>query len=576
MKLLLMGNPNVGKSVVFSRLTGLNAVSSNYAGTTISFTKGNMELDGNKVELIDVPGTYTLNPTNEAEKVAVQLIPEGDIILNVIDATNLERNLFLTMQLLSFNKPMILVLNMWDETKHKGIDINIEKLEELLGIPVVPTSAISGEGIKLLHDKIPQAKKSQFISTNLENLSNETIWEKIGLIVPQVQKLHHHHHTFLQILQEISVKPITGFPFALLILYLSFLIIRFIGEGLINYVFDPFFTKAYLPLIMKLSAFLGPQTFVHKILIGKLINGQVDFFQSFGVLTSGFYVPIAAVLPYVIAFYFMLTILEDTGYLPRLAVLMDSFFHKIGLHGYAIIPTLLGLGCNVPAIMGTRILDSKRDRFIASTLISVSVPCTAMQAMIFGILGRYGFKVIFMAYFVLFLVWLIVGFSLNKIMKGFSPELLIEIPPYRFPPLAMLFKKLYFRIKGFLIEAVPIVLIGIFFVNILYILHLFDIIANITAPIFKHLLGLPKEAVIGIVLGFLRKDIAMGMLVPLQMNLHQLFVSTIVLAMTFPCIATFTVMLKELGVKYLIYSMSLMISLALIVGTILNYSKIFI
>jgi len=571
-----MGNPNVGKSVVFSRLTGLNAISSNYAGTTISFTKGTMELDGKKTEIIDVPGTYTLNPTNKAEEVAVRLIPEGDIIINVIDATNLERNLFLTMQLLSFKKPMILVLNMWDETKHKGIDINIEKLEELLGIPVVPTSAISGEGIKLLHDKISQAKTSHFIAQNLKNLSNETIWTKIGLIIPQVQKLHHHHHTFLQILQEISVKPITGFPFALLILYLTFLVIRFIGEGLINYVFDPFFTKAYLPLIMKLSAFLGPQTFIHKILIGKLINGQVDFFQSFGMLTSGLYVPIGAVLPYVIAFYFMLTILEDTGYLPRLAILMDSFFHKIGLHGYAIIPTLLGLGCNVPAILGTRILERKRDRFIASTLISISVPCTAMQAMIFGILGRYGFKVIFMVYFVLFLVWLIVGFALNKIMKGYSPELLIEIPPYRFPPLAILFKKLYFRIKGFLIEAVPIVLIGIFFVNILYILHVFNFIANITAPIFKHLLGLPKEAVIGIALGFLRKDIAMGMLLPLQMNLHQLFISTIVLAMTFPCIATFTVMLKELGLKYLIYSMSIMISFALIVGTILNYSKIFI
>ncbi len=547
MKILLMGNPNVGKSVLFSRLTGLNVISSNYAGTTINFTKGYMKVDNKeKTELIDVPGTYTLNPTTDAERVANKMLSEGDLIINVLDATNLERNLFLTMQLIAIGKPMVIVLNMWDETKHKGIEINLENLRKILKVPIIPTCALSGEGIKQLSDAIKEAKVSNFINKKFEKLDNHYIWDKIGEITPKIQTLYHHHHTFFQILGEISIKPATGIPFALLVLYLSFIIIRFIGEGLIGHLFDPFFEKAVTPLLMQISSLLGPSSFFHKILIGNLVDGKIDYLQSFGMLTSGLYVPFAAVLPYVLAFYFVLTILEDSGYLPRLAVLMDSLFHKIGLHGYSIIPTLLGLGCNVPAVLATRILESKKERFIVSTLISIAVPCTALQAMIFGIMGKYGFQYILALYLVLFIVWIFIGFILNKIMKGFVPEILIEIPPYRFPPIKVLFKKLYFRIKTFIFEAVPIVLIGILIVNILYVFGVFDFISNFTSPVVTRLLGLPKDAVIAIILGFLRKDIAMGMLLPLKMTLSQLFISTIVLAMTFPCIATFSVMWKEL------------------------------
>jgi len=353
-------------------------------------------------------------------------------------------------------------------------------------------------------------------------------------------------------------------------------VIRFIGESLIGYIFDPFFTNVYLPLLTKLSFILKELPLIHKILIGELIDGKIDFYQSFGILSSGLYVPIAAVLPYVFSFYFVLTILEDSGYLPRLAVLMDSFFHKIGLHGYAIIPTLLGLGCNVPAILSTRILESKKQRFIVSTLISIAVPCTALQAMIFNILGRYGFKYIIAVYFVLFIIWVIIGLFLKVVFKGHTPELLVEIPPYRLPKISIVFKKLYLRIKGFLLEAVPIVLIGIFFVNILYVLGIFHFIANLTAPVVKTLFGLPQNAIIAIIMGFLRKDVAMGMLLTLKMAPHQFFISTIVLAMTFPCIATFIVLWRELGFKYIIFSIALMIFVAIITGTGLNFLLKFI
>ncbi len=571
MKVLLMGNPNVGKSVIFNRLSGLNVVSANYAGTTISFSKTFISLAGNKkVELIDVPGTYTLKPTNEAEKVAVKILEEGDVIINIIDATNLERNLFLTMQLISFKKPLVIVLNMWDETKHKGIEINIKKLQQILGVPVISTCALSGEGIKELSLVIKNASISSYINKSLKKIDNLLIWNKIGKIIFNTQKLYHRHHTLWQRISDFSIHPIGGLFFAFFILYSSFRTIRFIGEGLIGYVFDPFFQNILTPIFMKLSVFFGSGGFLHQILIGKLIDGEIDYFQSFGVLTSGFYVPIAAVLPYVISFYFVLSVLEDSGYLPRLAVLVDSIFHKLGLHGYAIIPTLLGFGCNVPGILATRILEDKRQRFVVSTLISIAVPCVALQAMILNVLGKYGFKYVLSVYGVLLIVWIGIGLILNKFRKGDTPELFIEIPPYRLPSFKILFKKLYFRVKGFLFEALPIVLGGILVVNLLYSLNIFQYIADFTAPVIASLMGLPKNAVIAIIMGFLRKDIAMGMLLTNPMTLKQLFISTIVLSMTFPCIATFAVLWKELGWKKTIYSVLIMLLTATFVGSILH------
>jgi ferrous iron transport protein B len=572
MKVLLIGNPNVGKSVIFNRLSGLNVISSNYVGTTINFLKTFVSLaEDKKFELIDVPGTYTLKPTNEAEAVAVKILKEGDVIVNVIDATNLERNLFLTMQLISFKKPLVVILNMWDETKHKGIEIDVKKLSDTLGVPVIPVCALSGEGIKEFSLAIKDASVSSYINKSFKKLDNLFVWDKIGKIISDTQKLYHHHHTVWQRISDFSIHPILGLFFAFFVLYVSFITIRFIGEGLIGYFFNPFFQNVLTPFFMKLSSLLGSGGFLHQVLIGRLVDGQIDYFQSFGVLTSGFYVPIVAVLPYVISFYFVLSILEDSGYLPRLAVLIDNVFHKLGLHGYAIIPTLLGFGCNVPGILATRILEDKRQRFVVSVLISIAVPCVALQAMILNVLGKYGFKYVISVYVVLFIVWIIIGFILNKFKKGNTPELFIEIPPYRLPSFKVLFKKLYFRVKNFLLEALPIVLGGILLVNLLYSLNIFQYIANFTAPVITRLMGLPKNAVIAIIMGFLRKDIAMGMLLTNPMTLKQLFISIIILSMTFPCIATFAVLWKELGWKKTVYSVLIMLLTAIFVGSIINF-----
>jgi len=565
-KILLMGNPNVGKSAIFSRLTGARVVISNYPGTTVEFLQGNVKLPKNEdATLIDVPGTYTLEPTNKAEEVAIRMLKDGDVVINIVDATNLERNLYLTLQLIESGIPVVIALNMWDDTKHKGIEIDIEKLRAILGVPVVPTCGLSGEGIKKLVESLSKTKPRE------KNVSNtEKRWQEIGKIIGEIQKLHHRHHTFLDTLQDMSIKPLTGLPIAIAVMFLSFQIIRFIGEGLIAYVFEPLFQNLWAPLMLKLSSILGSGTFLHQILIGKLIENQIDFGQSFGLLTTGLFVPLAMVLPYIFSFYIVLGLLEDTGYLPRLAVLADNIMHRLGLHGYAIIPMMLGLGCNVPGALSIRLLEGRREKFIAATLMAIAVPCMAQTAMIIGLVGERGGRYVAIIFFTLFLILIFKGLLLNKLLKGRSPEILIEIPPYRSPQFQAVIKKLWIRIQGFLTVAVPYVLLGILFVNILYALKIIGFLAKFFSPILTGIWGLPKEAISALIIGFLRKDVAVGMLGPLNLTTKQLVIGSTVLAIYFPCIATFIVLIRELGIKDMVKSAFLMILTAIIVGGLMN------
>ena len=563
MKILLMRNANVGKSAIFSRFTGVDVMISNYPGTTIELKKGKMKFDDQMVEVIDVPGTYSLEPTSKAEEVAVNMLKEGDLIINVVDATNLERNLYLTLQLLERNIPVIMVLNFWDETRHLGIEIDAKKLESHLDIPVVQAVAVTGEGIKELVSRLNESKAHE------NRYSEEARWSEIGKIVKEVQKVTLKKHTFLENIEDLSIKPLTGIPITLLIMALVFWSVRLVGENLIAYVFDPLF-EFYLPVVDQLSSMLGKSGITHDILIGTLIEGKIDYVQSMGLLTTGLYVPIAMVLPYVFAFYIALGVLEDSGYLPRLATLVDAIFHRLGMHGLAIIPTLLGLGCNVPGALSTRILETRKQRFIAATLMAIAVPCMAQTAMVFALLGPYGIKGLGIYFVTLFVVWLTLGFLLNKILRGETPETFMEIPPYRVPYIGSLIKKLWMRIRSFLIEAIPFVLLGVLIINILYVFGVIEWISEAASPVIVGILGLPKEAVASLVVGFLRKDVAVGMLLPLGLDMGQLIVASVVLTMYFPCVATFVVLFKELGARDLIKATAIMLISTLLVGGILN------
>lgn len=567
MRILLLGNPNIGKSVIFSRLTGSYVISSNYSGTTVEYTKGYIQWEGEKVEVIDVPGTYSLDPTCAAEQVAVDMLAEGaDYVINVLDATHLERNLYLTMQLAEKNIPMILALNLWDEARHKGISIDHHKLEKMMGIPVIPTVALSGEGVS---DMLNRLKEAQPV--NKENLPAGSKWEKVGRIINEVQVIEHHHHTLLERLEDISIHPVWGVIFALCVLSVTFAVVRFIGEGMIGYVMDPFFENVYQPFLLEIGQAIDGNHLLHQILIGNLYNGAIDFEQSLGLLTTGLYVPIAVVLPYVLAFYFMLGLLEDFGYLVRLAVLSDNLMHKLGLHGFAVIPMILGFGCNVPAALAIRNLENRRDKFIASTLLCVGIPCASQVAVIISLLGHFGNRYILLIFSILLTIFIILGFFMGHFVKGANYELILEIPSYRIPKLSVLLLKLKMRMKSFLKEAIPLVLLGVLIINLFFLTGMIDVIADFTAPVVSGLLGLPKEAVLALIVGFLRKDVAVAMLAPLNLDVSQTIVACIELILFFPCVATFMILVRELGVKDMLKATLIMIMTSLSVGTILNF-----
>jgi ferrous iron transport protein B len=569
-KIVLVGNPNIGKSALFSRLTGTKVIASNYPGTTVEFTKGILKLpNGERYEIIDVPGVYSLKANSKSDEVAIQMISEADFIINVVDSTNLERNLNLTVQLLkNFKLPTIVALNMADIAKQRGTTINTDKLSIQLDVPVIPTVAVSGQGIKELIENLAIARPSYL------DYEERKRWDVIGNIVESVQVTKHRHPTIKERLSELSVHPIFGILFALIVLFISFWFIRLIGEGLINYLMDPLFETFWVPILEQLSLLLTKGSFWHEMLIGNFISGHIDLEQSFGVLSTGLYIPIAAVLPYVFSFYFILTILEDSGYLPRFGILMDNVMHHIGLHGLTVIPMFLGFGCNVPGALATRMLESRKERFIASTLMAIAVPCMAQLAMISGLIGKYGASAFFVLFGILFLVWLIAGMIMSRFVKGESPEILIDVPPYHFPYLPGVLKKIWMRIKRFIAEAIPFVIIGVFIVNIMYSTGIMKYLGDFFSPVITNVFGLPGDAVSAILVGFLRKDVAVGMLAPLDLGFRQLIVASTVLTVYFPCVATFIVMLRELGSKDMIKSALIMLLTALLVGGAVNWGMV--
>jgi len=559
-----MGNPNVGKSVVFSRLTGANVIASNYPGTTVDFAKGKMRIADEIVEIIDAPGTYSLDPTNKAEEVASNMLSQADIIINVVDATNLERNLYLTLQLLERHIPMVIALNLFDEACHLGIEVDNQKLQTILNIPVTNTCALTGEGIKALVDSLANAQ----VNDDIKQTSREGRWIEIGSIIEKVEQIHHRHHTFRDRFEDMTIRPSTGIPLAVGIIMLAFWFVRMIGESLISYLFDPLFEILYKPLIEQLSNALGPG-FLHTLLIGEY-GSEILFDQSLGMLTTGLYVPLAMVLPYIIAFYFILSILEDTGYMPRLATLVDNLFHKLGMHGHGIIPLFLGLGCNVPGALSTRTLETRKQRFISATLLAIAVPCMAQTAMVFGVLGPYGVVYLGLVFLVLSILYIFMGLLLNKFVKGSSPEIFMEVPPYRRPSFQAILKKTWMRIRWFIREAIPFLFLGVLIINILYYIGLLQLIGVVLSPVMEILFGLPGAASTSLVIGFLRKDLAVGMLIPLGMTPLQLVIAVTMLTIYFPCVATFSVLLRELGIKDMLRSTLIMISVAVTVGFLLR------
>ena len=561
---LLAGNPNVGKSLIFSRLTGIGIISSNFPGTTVGLNYGQTQFGGEPYEIIDIPGLYRLEEewVIEGRKHNLFKELEYDFIVCVADASHLERNLYFLLEIMQLKKPVILLLNKFDEAQRKGIQIDVKQLEKLLGIPVIAAVATTGEGLKeLAYQASRIASHKMPESPLMVPPTPEGKWHAIGHIIHKVQTVKHKHATFWEKLQGWATTPATGLPIALAVLVLSFFLVRFVGENLIA-LLDPLYENYYIPFLQHLLAPIKDNT------IGLLLMG--DGVKYFGILTEGLHIALIEVMSYVLAFYALLGFLGDLGYLPRLAVLLDSLLHKIGLHGYGSLPIMLGFGCKVPAVMGIRILETRRERIIALALILVLAPCISQTAMIISILSPYGLEYMLIVFFALFINGILAGTVLNKLMKGETPELFMEIPSWQIPQLRPLLRKLWIRMREYLFDALPLILFGVLFVDLMQFSGLTDWIAKIARYPVEFVLGLPAETTPLLILGFLRKDISIALLEPFNLPPAELVVACVFMAMYLPCIATFFVMLRESGWKDTLKVIALTLSLAFATAFVLR------
>ena len=565
---LLAGNPNVGKSLLFSRLTGIGILSSNFPGTTVGLNHGTAVFNAEPYNIIDIPGLYHLEEKWVIEGKKRDLFAElsYDFIVCVADATHLERNLYFTLEVIKLGKPVILLLNKFDEAQRKGIDIDVRALSKLLGIPVIAVVATTGEGLKRLEVTISKLSEKSFEvqkSPLQIPAKPEDKWHLIGRIVRRVQKIHHKHASFTEKLQALATTPVTGLPIALVVLVMSFWLIMRLGEGLIG-LMEPLYEGYYFPFLQKIFAFMEGKP-LYWFLVGD--GGE----KYFGLLSDGLKIALIDVMPFVLVFYSLLGFLGDLGYLPRLAILLDRILYRIGLHGYGAIPIMLGFGCKVPAVMGVRVLETRRERVIALALILVLAPCISQTAIILSMLSPYGLKYLLIVFGTLVINGILAGTILNKMLKGDTPEIFMEIPSWSIPRIRPLLRKIWLRMKEYFCDALPLILAGVLFVDLMEWAGITGWLTRIFRYPVEYLLHLPAEVTPVLLLGFLRKDISIALLEPFNLLPQQLSVACVFMAMYLPCMATFFVMLRENGLKDSLRIVTLTLTLALISATILRY-----
>lgn len=374
-------------------------------------------------------------------------------------------------------------------------------------------------------------------------LSMDERWSLADAIAARAVRTGVYRRTLADALGDLTISPLTGIPVAFAVLYAFWSVFSsFAGDLVTDGFMVKLFDDHWLPWLQ--DVWPDPQSLLYFLFVGD--PAADTCFEAFGMLTSGLFVSIGVVLPAVFIFYLTMTLLEDSGYLPRLAVLADTLLHRIGLHGYAVVPMILGLGCNVPAITATRILETDKQRFMMMTLIAIFIPCGAQLGIMLAVIpGSVGLVIL-----TLLVGFAIFGFVFSRILPGENPEILIDVPPYRWPTSENVSRKLKIRTMGFLREAVPFVLLGVLLVNVLYLAGVIDWLSGALAPVFVLWFGVPPETVGPLVAAFLRKDLAIAQLSTIPMTAYQMFASVVLVSVYFPCVATFVMLLKE-GWKFL-------------------------
>lgn len=393
-------------------------------------------------------------------------------------------------------------------------------------------------------------------------LSSDERWKIIDRISERVVSRGKRKHKLTEVLSDLTVEPVYGLPFAAAVLFGFWSFFSSFAGFFTDGFAVPAFDGHFLPCLQ--SVFPDPGSPLYWIFVGDPAAG--NSFAAFGVLTTGLFVAVGVVLPAIIAFYLILTLLEDSGYLPRLAVMADTALHKIGLHGFAIVPTILSLGCNVPGVMASRTLETEKQRFMMIALLSVFIPCAAQIGVMKALLPQYTGLILLY----LFSGFFLMGIILNRVVPGKSPEILVDVPPFRKPILGNVLSKLWARLKHFFKLAIPFVLTGVLAIQILYWFGVIEWLGSAFEPILTGWFGVPAEASGPLVAGFMRKGLAVGLLGGIEMSTGQLITSIVVISLYFPCLATFVMILKEGGPKTILKSLVVLLGALFIFGGLMR------
>jgi ferrous iron transport protein B len=565
LRIALVGQPNVGKSVLFGRLTGRYVTVSNYPGTTVAVTSGRATVGAEVCDIVDTPGVNALDGTiSEDERLTRNVITGvgADLMIQVADARNIRRALMLTGQLAAFGKPMVLALNMVDEAFARGISVDAAGLEAELNVPVVEIVAVEGRGLSQLRDALPRAARPQVPAHS--DASDRAVWAH--QLTERVRRVSTLSLAYVQeALARATRRPVTGLPILVLVLYALYLFVGVFGaQTLVKLLEEGVFGQGINPAAAWLVDRFVPIPLVHDFLVG-----------PYGLITMGATYAIAIVLPVVATFFLMFGFLEDSGYIPRLAIFCDRIFRLMGLNGKAVLPMVLGLGCDTMATMTTRILATPKERLIAILLLALGIPCSAQLATIMGILGGISFAALATLFAVVVSQMLLVGWLAARVLTGGRSEFVLELPPIRWPRLGNLLTKTRLRVWWYLGEAVPLFLVGTVMLFVLDRLGTLTVIAAAGRPVVTGLLGLPPATAQILVMGFLRRDYGAAGLFQLahsgQLTGVQSVVALTVMTLFVPCVANFLMMVRERGLKTGLAMLGVITPVAILTGAGLNY-----
>ncbi len=633
-RLLLVGNPNVGKSVIFGALSKTYVTVANYPGTTVEVARARATAIPGAPELVDTPGTNSLIPQSEDEQVTrdILLREPHALVIQVGDTKNLRRTLYLTLQLAELGRRQILLLNLQDEARDLGVRVDRGKLEARLGIPVLPTTAIRGAGLDQIPKRLPEAAVARLTASYPQAIEEacqkieallpahlgaarrgvalmllaeddsllpwllpqvgEGVLAEVGLIRAQVERQlgrraagvlarsrfraveellketfaadRAAYGSFRETLGALTMHPVWGVFFLALVLAAAYLFVGVFGAGtLVDLIEDDLFGKVINPTAQRFfTAVFGSGPFT-QLLVG-----------PYGVITMALTYSLAIVLPVVATFFIFFGILEDSGYLPRLAVMLNRVFRAMGLNGKAVLPMVLGLGCDTMATLTTRILPSKKERVLVTLLLALGVPCSAQLGVILAMLSNVSFWGTFIWAGVVAATLFGVGWAAARLLPGRSSDFLLEIPPLRVPQVGNILIKTAARTEWYLKEAVPLFILGTLVLFTLDATGLLRVFAALARPVVSGFLGLPSEAASSFLVGFLRRDYGAAGLYALRdagkLDGVQAVVSLVVITLFVPCIANFFMMIKERGLATAVAMVAFIVPFAFLVGGILN------